>query len=112
LTERISPGVTTRPPKHLAARGAQPRLIVVRTLNRGCRMSRTRMPRSVGPPASKPHTVGLAILSRHYREALALALKSSDLIVTDLGDDSVERILERLLHLRPDVALVDLPSSE
>jgi len=75
-------------------------------------MSQTRIPRSVGPPASKPPTVGLAILSRHYREALALALKSSNLIVTDLGDDSVERILERLLHLRPDVALVDLPSSE
>ncbi len=75
-------------------------------------MSRTRIPRSVGPPASKPPTVGLAILSRHYREALALALKSSNLIVTDLGDDSVESILERLLHLRPDVALVDLPSSE
>lgn len=63
-------------------------------------------------PASKPPTVGLAILSRHYRQALALALMSPKLTVSDLGEGPVERILERLLHLMPEVALVDLSPSD
>ena len=77
-------------------------------------MRRTReSPGTVEPQASKrPPTVGLIISSRHYREALALALKSPDLIVTELGDDSVEAVFEQLLHLNPDIALVDLPTAE
>jgi len=62
--------------------------------------------------SKEPSTVALVILSRHYREAIALALNSPDLTVTELGDDSVETILVRLLQLRPDVALVDLPQGE
>jgi DNA-binding NarL/FixJ family response regulator len=69
---------------------------------------------TVDPPASKAApTVGLVIVSRHYREALALALRSPDLIVTEVGgDDSAGQILDRLLQLKPDVALVDLPPNE
>jgi two-component system, NarL family, nitrate/nitrite response regulator NarL len=77
-------------------------------------MRRTkRPPRGAGPAASRtPPTVGLVILSRHYREALARALKSRALLVADLGDGTPERILERLLDLGPEVALIDLPPSE
>src|SRR5262245_34605106 len=57
-------------------------------------------------------TVGLAIRSRHYREAIAHALDSPELTVTDLGDGPVEMILDGLLQLKPEVALVDLPSSD
>lgn len=77
-------------------------------------MPRTRDPsRDAGPPTSKTAPiVVLAILSRHYREALALALQSPDLIVREIGDCCVEGLLDQLLRLRPRIALVDLPSTE
>src|SRR5262245_58447323 len=62
--------------------------------------------------SKKSPTVGLAIRSRHYREAIAHALHSPGLTVTDLGDGPVETILDGLLELQPEVALVDLPPSE
>lgn len=55
-------------------------------------------------------SVGLAIRSRAYREALALHLRAtSAFVVTDLGDGPVVTLIERLLALVPAVALVDLP---
>ena len=69
----------------------------------------------MGPSEPKATTragisVGLAIRSRAYREALALHLRAaSDFEVTDLGGGPVDTLITRLLALVPDVALVDLP---
>jgi two-component system, NarL family, nitrate/nitrite response regulator NarL len=69
----------------------------------------------MGPTEPKAITragfsVGLAIRSRAYREALALYLhEAGDFAITDLGDGPVDTLIERLLALVPDAALVDLP---
>lgn len=68
---------------------------------------RPSRPRSTSEPPTA--TVGVLIQARCYREAIVLALGSSpDLIVVDVGDGA-GAALERLLYLRPDVVLLDLP---
>lgn len=70
------------------------------------------MPRSRGSAAAGPApvTVGLAIRPRHYREALALALRPRRLLVTDLGDGPIESLVANLLERQPAIVLVDLSS--
>jgi DNA-binding NarL/FixJ family response regulator len=53
-------------------------------------------------------TVGVIVHTRHYRESLAQSLRATlEWVVVDLGDGEVDT-LERLLQLRPQVALLDL----